>query len=260
MLARQRQDAILDQVTREGGARVAELVERFGVSDMTVRRDIQVLAKRGLVARVHGGAAAVSELFTANEPEFKVKSALQPVEKRAIAVAAAGLVEPGSSVALSAGSTTYAVAQALCDVPRLTVITNSLPVADMLHSQAPPDVTVVLIGGMRTRSDALVGPVALAVLRDLHVDWLFLGVHGMDLRSGLTSPNMSEAETDRAMIASAHRLVVVADHSKWNVVGLAAIAPISEVDILVTDDKLPEPARRALEAQVGRLIVADSGE
>jgi DeoR/GlpR family transcriptional regulator of sugar metabolism len=260
MLARQRQDAILDQVTREGGARVAELVERFGVSDMTVRRDIQVLAQRGLVARVHGGAAAVSEHFTADEPEFKVKSALQPAEKRAIAAAAAGLVEPGNSVALSAGSTTYAVAQALCDVPRLTVITNSLPVADMLHSQAPPDVTVILIGGVRTRSDALVGPVALAVLRDLHVDWLFLGVHGMDLRSGLTSPNMSEAETDRAMIASAHRLVVVADHSKWNVVGLAAIAPISEVDILVTDDKLPEPARRALEAQVGRLIVVDSGE
>jgi DeoR/GlpR family transcriptional regulator of sugar metabolism len=260
MLARQRQDAILDQVTREGGARVAELVERFGVSDMTVRRDIQVLAQRGLVARVHGGAAAVSEHFTADEPEFKVKSALQPAEKRAIAAAAAGLVEAGSSVALSAGSTTYAVAQALCDVPRLTVITNSLPVADMLHAQAPPDVTVILIGGVRTRSDALVGPVALAVLRDLHVDWLFLGVHGMDLRSGLTSPNMSEAETDRAMIASAHRLVVVADHSKWNVVGLAAIAPISEVDILVTDDKLPEPARRALEAQVGRLIVVDSGE
>jgi DeoR/GlpR family transcriptional regulator of sugar metabolism len=223
---------------------------------MTVRRDIQVLAARGLVARVHGGAAAVSDHFTADEPEFKVKSALQPAEKRAIARAAAELVEAGSSVALSGGSTTYAVAQALSHVPRLTVITNSLPVADVLHSA--PDTSVVLTGGMRTPSDALVGPVALAVLRDLHVDWLFLGVHGMDVRAGLTSPNMSEAETDRAMIASAHRLVVVADHSKWNVVGLAAIAPISEIDILVTDDKRPEPARRALEAHVGRLIVVDS--
>jgi DeoR/GlpR family transcriptional regulator of sugar metabolism len=256
MLARQRQDAILDLVTREGGARVTDLVERLGVSDMTVRRDIQVLAARGLVARVHGGAAAVSDHFTADEPEFKVKSALQPAEKRAIARAAAELVEAGRSVALSGGSTTYAVAQALSHVPRLTVITNSLPVADVLHSA--PDTSVVLTGGMRTPSDALVGPVALAVLRDLHVDWLFLGVHGMDVRAGLTSPNMSEAETDRAMIASAHRLVVVADHSKWNVVGLAAIAPISEIDILVTDDKLPEPARRALEAHVGRLIVVDS--
>jgi DeoR/GlpR family transcriptional regulator of sugar metabolism len=258
MLARQRQDAILEQVAREGGARVADLVERLGVSDMTVRRDIQVLAQRGLVARVHGGAAAVSDQFTADEPDFNVKSALQPTEKRAIARAAADLVEPGSSVALSAGSTTYAVAHALCDVPRLTVITNSLPVADVLHSSAPPDMSVVLIGGVRTRSNALVGPVALAVLGDLHVDWLFLGVHGMDLRAGLTSPNMSEAETDRAMIASAHRLVVVADHSKWSVVGLAAIAPISEIDILVTDDKLPEPACRALEGLVGRLIVVSS--
>jgi DeoR/GlpR family transcriptional regulator of sugar metabolism len=140
-------------------------------------------------------------------------------------------------------------------VPRLTVVTNSLPVADMLHSSAPPDTSVVLTGGTRTRSDALVGPVALAVLRNLHVDWLFLGVHGMDLHAGVTSPNMSEADTDRAMIASAHRLVVVADHSKWNVIGLAAIAPISEIDILVTDDGLPEPARRAVEAEVGQLIV-----
>jgi DeoR/GlpR family transcriptional regulator of sugar metabolism len=225
---------------------------------MTVRRDIQALAARGLVTRVHGGAAAVSDHFTADEPEFKVKSALQPAEKRAIARAAAELVEPGSSVALSAGSTTYAVAEALSHVPRLTVITNSLPVADVLHSAAPPDTSVVLTGGVRTPSDALVGPVALAVLRDLHVDWLFLGVHGMDVRAGLTTPNMSEAETDRAMIESAHRLVVVADHSKWGVVGLAAIAPISEVDILVTDDKLLEPARRSLEAHVGRLIIVDS--
>ena len=138
MLARQRQDVILEQVARDGGARVADLVERLGVSDMTVRRDIQVLAERGLVARVHGGAAAVSEHFTADEPEFKVKSELQLAEKRAIARAAAGLVEPGSSVALSAGSTTYAVAEALCAVPRLTVITNSLPVADMLHSSDSP--------------------------------------------------------------------------------------------------------------------------
>ena len=134
MLARQRQEVILEQVGREGGARVADLVERLGVSDMTVRRDIQVLAERGLVSRVHGGAAALSDRFTADEPEFRVKSALQPAEKRAIARAAAQLVEPGSSVALSGGTTTYAVAEALCDVHRLTVITNSLPVADVLHS------------------------------------------------------------------------------------------------------------------------------
>ena len=94
----------------------------------------------------------------------------------------------------------------------------------------------MLTGGARTRSDALVGPVALAALRDLHVDWLFLGVHGMDQRAGLTTPNLGEADTDRALIASAQRVVVVADHSKWDVVGLAAIAPIADIDILVTDD------------------------
>jgi DeoR/GlpR family transcriptional regulator of sugar metabolism len=255
MLARQRQDLILEQVIRDGGARVTELVQRLGVSDMTIRRDIQVLAERGLVARVHGGAAVLTDRFTADEPEFKVKSAINLAEKGAIARTAAALVEPGSSVALSGGSTTYAVAEQLRGVARLTVITNSLPVADVLHSPGPSDSTVVLTGGVRTPTDALVGPVALATLHGLHVDWLFLGVHGMDLRAGLTSPNMSEADTDRAMIASAHRVVVVADHSKWNVIGLAAIAALSEVDILVTDDRLSDPARRALEDQVGQLIV-----
>ena len=255
MLARQRQHVILEQVERDGGVRVTDLVEHFGVSDMTVRRDIQVLATRGLVAKVHGGATALSDRFTASEPEFRVKSELNTAEKRAIATAAAALVKPGNSVALSGGSTTYAVAQALRDVAHLTVVTNSLPVADVLHASARPDLTVVLTGGARTPTDALVGSVALAALHDLHVDWLFLGVHGMDEWAGLTSPNMSEADTDRAMIASAQRVVVVADHSKWNVVGLAAIAPLVDIDVLITDDGLSEAARRTLEGHVGRLIV-----
>lgn len=255
MLARQRQNAILEQVVRQGGVRVADLVARLGVSDMTVRRDIRVLAERGLVTKVHGGAAAVSHVLSADEPAFHVKSELHPVEKRAIAAAAGALVEAGSSVALSGGSTTFAVAQALCDTPRLTVVTNSLPVADLLHTSARTDVTVVLTGGERTPSDALVGPIALAALAQLRVDWLFLGVHGIDARAGLTSPNMNEAATDRAMMCSAQRTVVVADHSKWNVVGLAAIAPISDADILITDDGVTDAACRVLEAQVGRLVV-----
>jgi DeoR/GlpR family transcriptional regulator of sugar metabolism len=257
MLARQRQDLILEQVQRDGGARVSELVERLGVSDMTVRRDIRVLAERGLVAQVHGGAATPMG-NTADEPDFKVKAELQTHEKHAIARAAAELVRPGSSVAISGGSTTHAVAQALRDVPRLTVITNSLPVADVMHATARPDLTVVLTGGVRTRTDALVGPVAIAALDGLHVDWLFLGVHGIDERAGLTSPNMSEAETDRAMIASAQRVVVVADHSKWKVIGLAAIATLDAADVLVSDGGLSFDARRVLEARVGQLIIADS--
>jgi DeoR/GlpR family transcriptional regulator of sugar metabolism len=255
MLARQRQERILEQVTLTGGARVSDLVELLGVSDMTIRRDIATLARKGLVARVHGGATAVSGR-SADEPGFAAKSGLQTLEKAAIAEAAADLVSPGDSVALSAGTTTYAVAGYLRRVPNLTVVTNSLPVAELLHASARDDLTVILTGGVRTPSDALVGPVAVSALRSLHVDWLFLGVHGVDARAGFTSPNLVEAETNRALIASARQVVVTADSTKWGVVGLSSMARLDEVDVLVTDEGLDHDARRTVQARVGRLLLA----
>jgi len=254
MLARQRQERILEQVHLSGGARVSDLVELLGVSDMTIRRDIAMLVRKGLVARVHGGATAISGR-SAEEPGFAAKSGLQTLEKQAIAAAAATLVHPGDSVALSAGTTTYAIAQELRSVPDLTVVTNSVPAADLLHSAARKDLTVVLTGGVRTPSDALVGPVAVAALRTLHVDWLFLGVHGIDERAGLTSPNLEEAETNRALIASARQTVVTADSTKWGVVGLASMARLDDVDIVVSDDGLDVDAQRAVSSRAGRLMV-----
>lgn len=254
MLARQRQELILDAVRTTGGARVSELVERLGVSDMTVRRDIEVLATRGLVTRVHGGATAAGS--SVDEPGFAAKSGLHTAAKQAIAAAAAALIEPGASVALSAGTTTHAVASALLTVPRLTVVTNSLRVAEVLHEPPRDDLTVVLTGGERTPSDALVGPVAVAALRRLHVDWLLMGVHGMDAEAGFTTPNLVEAETNRALVASARRVAVVADNSKWGVVGLSTIATLDEVDVVVTDVGLEEDARKILESSCGRLVLA----
>jgi DeoR/GlpR family transcriptional regulator of sugar metabolism len=255
MLARQRQERILDEVQRHGGARVSDLVTTLGVSDMTIRRDIQELARRELVLRVHGGATSITGR-SAEEPGFVVKSTLHPVPKSAIAVAASELVEPGASIALSAGTTTYGLAQQLLNVPGLTIVTNSPPAANLLHESGRDDLTVILIGGVRTPSNALVGPIALGALRTLHVDMLFLGVHGMDERAGLTTPNLVEAETDRAMVAAARRLVVVADHSKWGVIGLSTIAGLDQVDVLVTDDGIDDRARQVLAQRVGRLVVA----
>ncbi len=258
MLASQRQDRILERVGQYGAARVSELVELLGVSDMTIRRDIEVLAARGLVERVHGGVTAVSGHST-DEPGFTVKSSLQTEEKRAIARAAVELVEPGAAVAISAGTTTYEVARELRHVPDLTVVTNSIPVAQLLHESGRSDLTVVLTGGTRTPSDALVGPVAVGSLHTLHVDWLFLGVHGLDVSAGLTTPNMVEAETNRALLATARRCVVVADHTKWGVVGLSTIAGLDEVDVLVSDALLPVPAREVLQSHVDRVIITGPG-
>jgi DeoR/GlpR family transcriptional regulator of sugar metabolism len=255
MLARQRQEHILEQIRLTGGARVSDLVDLLGVSDMTIRRDIGILARKGLVARVHGGATAVSGR-SADEPGFAVKSALQTGEKQAIAAAAAALVGPGDSVALSAGTTTFAVAGALRAIPDLTVVTNSVPAAELLHAAGREDLSVVLTGGVRTPSDALVGPVAVAALRSLHVDWLFLGVHGIDERAGLTTPNLEEAETNRALIASARQVVVTADSTKWGVIGLSSMARLDDVDVVVCDDGLDPEARRILHSRAGRLIVA----
>ncbi|WP_213452818.1 DeoR/GlpR family DNA-binding transcription regulator [Rhizomonospora bruguierae] len=259
MLAQQRQDAILARVRATGGVRVSDLVAEFGVSDMTIRRDLEALADRGLLAKVHGGATRVPAGAT-DEPGFAAKSARQRAEKAAIAARAARLVAPGTAIALSAGTTTAELARRLVDVPGLTVVTNSVPVADVFHRADRPDRAVILTGGVRTPSDALVGPVAVAALRALHVDQVFLGVHGMTARAGFTTPNLLEAETDRALVAAAERLVVVADATKWGTVGIASIAPLAAAHVLVTDAGLAGPVRAQIAELGTRLLLADIAE
>jgi DeoR/GlpR family transcriptional regulator of sugar metabolism len=216
MLARQRQAFILDRVREDGAVRVTDLVRELGVSDMTIRRDLEILDERGLLEKVHGGATSIAgtALF---EPGFAAKSALQQSEKDAIADAAVGLAEPGMAVAVSAGTTTYALAQRLGVVPGLTVVTNSVRVADVLHQV------------------------------------------GMDPRSGFTCPNLLEADTDRALIDAGRRLVVVADHSKWGVIGISSIARLDQADVLITDAGISPEARVILSDAVRELIVVDPG-
>jgi DeoR/GlpR family transcriptional regulator of sugar metabolism len=254
VLASQRRATILTLLDESGAVRVSDLVDHLGVSDMTVRRDIELLAREGRVERVHGGALAVGG-NSAHEPGFQVKSALMTHQKVAIAQRAAALVEPGSSVAISAGTTTYELARCLRSTPDLTVVTNSVPVAQLLHESATPGQTVVLTGGLRTPSDALVGPVAVAALRSLHVDRLFLGVHGMDVHAGLTTPNLVEAETNRAMVAAARQVCILADHSKWGVVGLSTIIGLDDVDLLITDAGLSARAQSVLRERVTELVI-----
>ena len=256
MLARQRQSYILDRVREDGAVRVAELARDLAVSDMTVRRDLELLHQQGLLEKVHGGATATtgSSLF---EPGFVVKSELQLAEKAAIAAVAADLVTPGMAIALSAGTTTYALARRLVDLEGLTVVTNSVPVADVLYRTARQDQTIIVTGGVRTPSDALVGPFAVTALRTIHVDLVFMGVHGMHPHSGFTTPNLMEAETDRALVESGRRLVVVADHTKWGVIGISSIARLDQADVLISDIGLTPDARAALSSEVRELVLAD---
>jgi DeoR/GlpR family transcriptional regulator of sugar metabolism len=255
MLAGQRQLLILEEVRRRGAVRVSELTELLAVSDMTIRRDLDALASTGLVDKVHGGATAAGRLST-DEPGFEAKSKRQLEEKDAIARAAAELVEPGQAIGLTAGTTTWRLAHHLLDVPDLTVVTNSMQAANVLHHVARPDFTVILTGGVRTPSDALVGPVAVTTLRALHIDVLFMGVHGMTADAGFTTPNLLEAETNQAFAESAQRVVVTADHTKWGVRGLSRILLLEEVHAVITDARLPADAESVLEEHVGQVLIA----
>nr|WP_085940886.1 DeoR/GlpR family DNA-binding transcription regulator [Amycolatopsis decaplanina] len=259
MLARQRQAVILEEARRTGAVRVSDLVTRLGVSDMTVRRDLDVLASRGLVEKVYGGATSIGGKST-DEPGFEAKSVRQRAQKEAIAALAAGLVRPGTAIGISAGTTTWTLARALDELPGLTIVTNSIQVADVLRGANQPDRTVVLTGGVRTPSDALVGPVAVQSLRSLHLDVVFLGVHGMADGAGFTTPNLTESETDRALVEAGRKLVVLADHTKWGIVGISTIAGLEEADVVVSDDGLSDNARETLTGQAGELMIAETAE
>ena len=260
MLATQRRELILAEVERAGGVRVSELTELLGVSDMTVRRDLEQLEAHGWLRKVHGGA--VLTVSSTEEPGFEVKSLLQQPAKRAIAARAATLVEPNTAIALSAGTTTWMLARGLQGMTTpLSVVTNSTTVADMLASGGQPsEMNVVLTGGVRTPSAALVGPIADRAIASLHVDRLFLGVHGMDARAGYTTPNLAEAQTNQALIASARQVVIMADSTKWGTVGLADFGRLPVADVLITDDGISDEARSILENQVGELIVVQVPE
>jgi len=255
VLATQRQQRIMDELERQGAARVSELAASLNVSEMTVRRDLEMLASDGRITKVHGGATLPASRAT-DEPGFEAKSSRHRREKDAIADAAAELVQPGMAVALTAGTTTWAMAARLGAVESLTVVTNSINVSDVLRRQGRHDQTIVLVGGVRTPSDALVGPIALASLRTLHVDIAFMGVHGMSADAGYTTPNLLEAETNKAFVDAAARVVVVADHSKWGVTGLCTIAPLARAAALVSDAGLPACARTAFEEAGVELMLA----
>ena len=268
LLAEQRRSLILDEVRRRGGVRVNELTRKLNVSDMTVRRDLDALARQGVIEKVHGGAVPLVEAST-HEPGFEAKSALELSAKEDIARAAAAMAVPGSAIALSGGTTTFALAHHLLDVPDLTVVTNSMRIADVFHmaqqaggvgGRRSGAAMVVLTGGVRTPSDSLVGPVADQAIGSLHFDVVFLGVHGISVEAGLSTPNLAEAETNRRFVQSARRLVVVADHTKWGTVGLSSFATLDQVDSLVTDSGLSAGDRAEIAEHLPGLVVAGGPE
>jgi DeoR/GlpR family transcriptional regulator of sugar metabolism len=259
-LAAQRHDIITAQLRLHGAVRVGDLATLLDVSEMTVRRDLDALCELGVLDKVHGGATLRDDR-SAFEPGFDAKSRRNLEEKIAIGRTAASLVRVGTSIGLTAGTTTYHMAMSLVDVADLTVVTNCIHIAEYLHQFPRADRTVLLIGGTRTPSDALVGPTAVQTLSQLQLDYVFMGVHGMSAK-GFTTPNLAEAETNRAFAQTTDDVVVLADHSKWNLNGLCTIMPLADAAMVITDASLRTDARSVLarECRSVRLVDVSSQE
>jgi DeoR/GlpR family transcriptional regulator of sugar metabolism len=270
VLVAERRSRIMAEVRRLGAATVPGLAVVLGVSEMTIRRDIESLAADGLLDKVRGGATTPRTAYERSDINFTAQARSMTAEKRSIARRAAELVSPGMAVGLGGGTTTWALAQELRGVPELTIVTNSIPVADVFarpdRADEPYTQTVVLTGGVRTPADAMVGPVAVRSLETLHCDLVFIGVSGIDLHSGLTTANLLEAETNRAFVASGREVTVLADSSKWGAVGLTTVVDLHEVDRLIIDDGIGDLAQRTLGEHIRELWVVphtrdlDTGE
>lgn len=208
-----------------------------GVSEMTVRRDLEALEREGLVRRVHGGA--ISATSRSYEPPFALRSGHHAEAKIRIGRAAASLVSKGDTAVLDVGTTTLELARALDGASMLTVLTPSLRIIDELTGIG--DVRVIATGGLvRPGELSLVGDLAERAFDALHCDTAFIGVGGVDGVAGVTEFNLDDTRVKRAAIASARRCVVLADASKLGKVAFASVCALERVDVLVTDSSASE--------------------
>lgn len=250
--------AILDLLAADGEVTVDDLVERFGASAATTRRDLDSLAEQRLLTRTHGGAVAHSVAY---ELPIRYKSHLRTQQKESIAQAAAALVTPGMVVGLSGGTTTTAIAAALAardDLatgPGITVVTNAVNIAAQLATR--PDIKVVVTGGViHSRTYELVGPFVEQLLRGVRLDMAFIGVNGIDAAAGASTQDEREAAVNRMMAERARRAVVVTDSSKIGTVAFAAVGGAELFPVLLTDDGADAAALADLRAAGYEVVVA----
>jgi DeoR family transcriptional regulator of aga operon len=235
-----RREAMLAALREHEFLRVTELGERFGVSEVTVRTDLDALSSSGEVRRVHGGAMLLANPRA--ERSFEDSRSAHAEEKAVIARAAAALVSNGDVVALDVGTTTAALATALVtreDLTGVTVVTNGINIALELE-RAAPRLTVVVTGGtLRPLQHSLVNPLATVVLGMINPDIAFVGCNGVDPRRGVTNVNLPEAEVKRQMLFAARRRVIVADGSKLGQVAAAHLCDAADVDLVQTGASAP---------------------
>ncbi|ULU24711.1 transcriptional repressor AgaR [Dyella terrae] len=248
LLVEERRRRIVELVNENGRATVDELVALFDISAVTIRADLEALDRTGTISRSHGGAlpAATTQLDT----PLNIKETRHHVQKLRIGQAAARLIEDGETVILDSGSTTVEIARQIRQRKwtSLTVITNALNIA--MELSATPAVRVMMLGGLlRQTSYSLAGPDAEQALSRLSADRLFLGVDGLDPAVGVTTPDPLEASLNALMIRVSRQTIAVLDASKFGQRSLSVIAPVNDLDMVISDDAAPAEYVEALESK-----------
>jgi DeoR family transcriptional regulator, fructose operon transcriptional repressor len=243
--AAERQQRIVAQARAEGRVEVAGMATTLGVTPETVRRDLTILERHGVLRRVHGGAIPLENLGF--EPRLAVRQERYTAEKERIAKRALDELPREGTVLIDAGSTTQLLAENLPYDRELTIVTNSVPVAAAVAGRE--NLTLYVVGGrVRGRTMAAVGEWATHALAGVAVDVAFLGTNGLSVRRGLTTPDQDEAASKRAMAAASRRVVVLCDHSKIGTDHFAQFASLDDVDTVITDSALDAETAAEIEA------------
>ncbi|HZM24828.1 MAG TPA: DeoR/GlpR family DNA-binding transcription regulator [Anaerolineales bacterium] len=248
----ERQKQIHSLLTKQGRLSVAEIVKQFSISQATARRDLESLASQGKAQRVHGGVIAVEQA----PPELPIlqRESEQLGEKARIGRETADLIADNETVFLGSGTTVLEVARNLRDRKKLTVITNSLPVLNILAGTE--EITLISLGGMLRESElSFIGHITEQALNEIRADKVILGIRGLSLEHGLTNDYLQETLTDRAIIRIGRELIVVADHTKVNRVSTVMLAALDVIHTFVTDAKADKKFILALKRQGIQVIV-----
>jgi DeoR/GlpR family transcriptional regulator of sugar metabolism len=249
----ERQKQILSLLSKAGRLSVAEIVNQFSISKATARRDLETLASQGKAQRVHGGVIAAEQA----PPELPIlqRESEQANEKALIGRAAAELVVDGETVFLGSGTTVLEAAKNLRERKGLTVLTNSLPVLNTLTGIK--DITVVSLGGQLRESElSFIGHITEQALAELRVDKVIMGARSMSLENGLSNDYLPETLTDRAILKIGREVIIAADHTKVNRVAAALLAPLSAMNIFVTDQNTDRKFIQALKKQGIQVVIS----
>jgi DeoR family transcriptional regulator, aga operon transcriptional repressor len=242
---------ILEVLNSEGQVTVSELSKKFNVTEVTIRNDLSHLAGKELLIKTRGGGLKTQRVGI--DQHLNDKAKINSKEKQAIGKKASELINENDTIIIDSGTTTIEIAKNLSRIKNLTVITNALNIASQLIRD---EIKVIVLGGiLRTASLSLTGPIGENSIKNFYCDKCFLGVDGIDSQFGIYTPNLEEAHLNRMMINASKEVIIVTDSNKFKRKSFAHIAPITKVNMIVTDSKIPEDELKNLQSMGIKVIL-----